>query len=127
MYIPLAEETDAQPHIVQFYDSFEEQKEYDITRYIVMEFVEGGTLHEFIQRSDQLSEATVQHIIRQVLAALEYMHDRVRVSHRDLKPAVPALFVWMLSPERSFMQEGVVSPYQNRRSRACQDRSRHEK
>jgi serine/threonine protein kinase len=53
-----------------------------------MEFVEGGTLHEFIQTSPQMSEPTVRHIIRQILSALEYMHDHRRVSHRDLKPAV---------------------------------------
>ena len=53
-----------------------------------MEFVEGGTLHDCIQTSEQMSEATVQHIIRQILSALEYMHERHQASHRDLKPAV---------------------------------------
>jgi len=53
-----------------------------------MEFVEGGTLHEYIQVSDFLQEDTIRRIIRQILSALEYMHERVRVSHRDLKPAV---------------------------------------
>jgi eukaryotic-like serine/threonine-protein kinase len=77
-----------QPNIVQYRDSFEENKEHEITRYIVMEFAEGGTLHDYIQISDMLSENTVRHIIRQVLSALEYMHVRWRVSHRDLKPAV---------------------------------------
>jgi serine/threonine protein kinase len=53
-----------------------------------MEYVECGTLHDCIQTSDEMSEATVQHIIRQILCALEYMHERHQVSHRDLKPAV---------------------------------------
>ena len=53
-----------------------------------MEFVEGGTLHDFIQTSHQLPESTVQHIVRQIISALEYMHECHRVSHRDLKPAV---------------------------------------
>jgi serine/threonine protein kinase len=53
-----------------------------------MEFVEGGTLHDCIQTSGKMSEPTVQHIIRQILCALEYMHERHQVSHRDLKPAV---------------------------------------
>ena len=53
-----------------------------------MEYVEGGTLHDCIQTSAQMSEATVKHIIRQILLALEYMHERHQASHRDLKPAV---------------------------------------
>ena len=56
-----------------------------------MEFVECGTLHEFIQTSLQPPEATVRHIIRQIILALEYMHERHHVSHRDLKPAVRPL------------------------------------
>ena len=55
-----------------------------------MEYVESGTLHDTIQTSDDMSESTVRHIISQILSALEYMHERVRVSHRDLKPAVPS-------------------------------------
>jgi serine/threonine protein kinase len=57
-----------------------------------MEYVEGGTLHDCIQTSGEISEATVQHIIRQILNALEYMHERHQVSHRDLKPAVSSFF-----------------------------------
>jgi serine/threonine protein kinase len=53
-----------------------------------MEFVEGGTLHDCIQTSGQMSEETARRIIRQILCALEYMHERHQVSHRDLKPAV---------------------------------------
>ena len=56
-----------------------------------MEYVEGGTLHDCIQTSDEMSEDTVRHIIRQILCALEYMHDRHQVSHRDLKPAVHSI------------------------------------
>jgi len=73
---------------VRFHDAFEETNEEYIYRYIVMDFIEGGTLHDWIRIAYPLSEFTVRHIIRQILSALEYMHDRHRVSHRDLKPAV---------------------------------------
>jgi len=86
-----------------------------------MEFVEGGTLHEYIQISDMLSEDTVRHIIRQMLSALEYMHEYVRVSHRDLKPAVH-LFMIILIIEHSFMQSRRATYHQNCRSRSRQDR-----
>jgi serine/threonine protein kinase len=52
-----------------------------------MEYVEGGTLHDCIQVSGEMSESTIRHIIRQILYALEYMHQHHQVSHRDLKPA----------------------------------------
>jgi serine/threonine protein kinase len=71
-----------------------------------MEYVESGTLHDCIQTSDEMSESTIRHIISQILSALEYMHERVRVSHRDLKPAVPTFcrdmvdgrtFFWLIA------------------------------
>ena len=53
-----------------------------------MEFIEGGTLHDYIQTSVRISEQTAQHIIRQVLEALQYMLEYHQISHRDLKPQV---------------------------------------
>jgi len=77
-----------------------------ITRYIVMEFVEGGTLHDAIQISNEISEATIRHIIRQILAALEYMHDHHHVSHRDLKPAVQLTSSTRANSRTSFFVTG---------------------
>ena len=87
-----------------------------------MEFVEGGTLHDRIQTSPEMSEATVQHIIRQVLYALEYMHERHQVSHRDLKPAVRFSFFLLIDIiEHPSLRSRVVSHYQDCRSRTRED------
>ena len=53
--------------------------------YIVMNFLEGETLGERIERSKILDEETTLRIARQVISALSAAHDR-GIIHRDLKP-----------------------------------------
>ncbi|MBU3955203.1 serine/threonine protein kinase, partial [bacterium] len=53
--------------------------------YIVMEFVEGPTLAEFIAKHRWLVVPSALKIIMQVIDALEYMHT-MGVIHQDLKP-----------------------------------------
>jgi len=53
--------------------------------YIVMEFVEGATLAEFIEKHRWLVVPSALKIIMQVVDALEYMHS-MGVIHQDLKP-----------------------------------------
>ncbi|MGQ9910109.1 MAG: protein kinase domain-containing protein [Candidatus Flexifilum sp.] len=53
--------------------------------YIVMRYVEGGTLKDVLDRG-RLPLADVLHILRQVSAALDYAH-RQKVIHRDIKPS----------------------------------------
>jgi len=65
------------PNIVTVFDA----GEYEGKPYIVMQLVEGGTLHE--QRPDNLDE--ILDVVKQVCAALDYAHQR-DVIHRDLKP-----------------------------------------
>lgn len=52
---------------------------------IVMEYVEGISLHEFIRRGNRPSLKVRIGIARQIADALAYMHS-LGVSHRDLKP-----------------------------------------
>lgn len=53
--------------------------------YLVMEYVEGGELLEYIGKQGILDELTVVHLFRQIIAALLYCH-RLHIHHRDLKP-----------------------------------------
>ncbi len=53
--------------------------------YIVMEFVEGPTLAEFIEKHRWLVIPSALKIIMQLIDALEYMHT-MGVIHQDLKP-----------------------------------------
>src|SRR3954453_15399255 len=53
------------------------------THYIAMEFVEGASLKDLIERGLSVPEAV--EIVRQVLAGVKYAHER-GIIHRDLKP-----------------------------------------
>lgn len=53
--------------------------------FIVMEYVEGTNLRQFIEENE-LSQTEASRIVESVLTALEYSH-RAGVVHRDIKPA----------------------------------------
>lgn len=69
------------PNIVRFLDAWEVKDEV----WIVMEFLEGGTLHEAI-KVHQFCERHIAYIAREVLKALDFLHNNKFV-HRDLKSA----------------------------------------
>lgn len=68
------------PHIVTIHDIGEYQSQY----YMVMEYIEGGTLKNRIQNG--LSAAQAVGILRQLASALGHAH-RQGFIHRDVKPA----------------------------------------
>jgi len=51
----------------------------------VMELVTGKELFDKIVEKGQYSEASASHIIRQIVSAVEYLHQN-GIAHRDLKP-----------------------------------------
>src|SRR5258706_2164285 len=69
------------PHILSVFD----YGEADGYPYIVMPFVQGGTLSELIQKRS-LSLADVRRIVTQLGSALSYAHARGMI-HRDIKPS----------------------------------------
>ncbi len=69
------------PNIVSVYDvSFG-----DLIQYIVMEYIEGITLKEFIEREGSLRWKDAVHFAIQILKGLQHAHDR-GIVHRDVKP-----------------------------------------
>jgi len=74
------------PHIVQIFDFGHQEELY----YMVMEFVDGPTLRDELQKLKALDEnlpfSEVQRIIGEVSEALDYAHGR-GIIHRDVKPA----------------------------------------
>ncbi|HEX7349417.1 Stk1 family PASTA domain-containing Ser/Thr kinase [Brachybacterium sp.] len=78
------------PSIVAVYDTGEEQQTTitgaDVTiPYIVMEYVQGSTLREYIDPEHPMSAPQAGEIMAALLSALEYSH-RAGIVHRDIKP-----------------------------------------
>ena len=70
------------PNIVKVYDV----SVNDDLQYIVMEYVDGMTLREYLnQRGGRLTNRETVHFISQILKALEHAHAN-GVVHRDIKP-----------------------------------------
>ncbi|TEY34776.1 hypothetical protein BOTCAL_0617g00030 [Botryotinia calthae] len=68
-------------HIVKFVDWFESRDKY----YIVTQLAIGGELFDRICEQGRFTEKDASQTIRQVLEAVDYLHDN-NVVHRDLKP-----------------------------------------
>ncbi|XP_066103908.1 serine/threonine-protein kinase MARK2-like [Saccopteryx bilineata] len=56
----------------------------DFKLYMVMEYVSGGDLFDYLPRDRPSTEAEARRIFRQLLSALQYCH-RLNIVHRDLK------------------------------------------
>ena len=70
------------PNIVKVYDV----SVNDHLQYIVMEYVDGMTLREYLnERGGKLSSRETVHFISQILKALEHAHAN-GIVHRDIKP-----------------------------------------
>ncbi|MDD6062333.1 MAG: Stk1 family PASTA domain-containing Ser/Thr kinase [Oscillospiraceae bacterium] len=69
------------PNIVKVFDV----SYGDRMQYIVMEFVEGITLKEYMGQQGRLSYKEIIYFMTQILRALQHAHDK-GIVHRDIKP-----------------------------------------
>ncbi len=69
------------PNIVKIYDVGFSDK----IQYIVMEYIDGITLKEYIENEQVLSWKDAVHFVVQILRALQHAHER-GIVHRDIKP-----------------------------------------
>ncbi len=69
-------------NIVKFYDFVE----YNGTFALVLEYIEGITLKEFIQENKNIDLSVKLFIIHEILKGISYLHKK-GVLHRDLKPS----------------------------------------
>ncbi|RKF61087.1 putative protein kinase [Erysiphe neolycopersici] len=69
------------PNIVEYIEHIN----WEAHLYIIMEYVPGGDLGNFISQYGSLQEPNVKVIARQLLSALKYLHQK-GVTHRDIKP-----------------------------------------
>lgn len=71
----------AHPNIVNIYDVGEEDSIY----YIVMEYVDGQTLKQYIQQNSPIRIEEVIEIMQQLTSAISHAHQN-HIIHRDIKP-----------------------------------------
>ncbi|MGN7478646.1 Stk1 family PASTA domain-containing Ser/Thr kinase [Solibacillus silvestris] len=69
------------PNIVSIYDVGEDGDMH----YIVMEYIKGKTLKQYIQEFSPLSAARSIHIMKQLTSAIAHAHEN-GIIHRDIKP-----------------------------------------
>lgn len=69
------------PHIIRLYEVIE--TELDL--FMIMEYVQGGELFDYIVSQTKLSESEARRLFQQLISGIEYCHS-FNVVHRDLKP-----------------------------------------
>lgn len=69
------------PHMVRVFELLQDETSF----YIVTELVRGGELYDHIIKVKRVSEAQAADILRQILLAVNYMHQQ-SIVHRDIKP-----------------------------------------
>ncbi|KAJ3439719.1 non-specific serine/threonine protein kinase [Anaeramoeba flamelloides] len=69
------------PHIVRLYDVIEAEKDI----YLIMEYINGGELFDYIVEREVLSEPEARRFFQQMISGLSYIHSK-GVVHRDIKP-----------------------------------------
>ncbi|OAQ32363.1 Pkinase-domain-containing protein [Linnemannia elongata AG-77] len=69
------------PHVIRLYDVYETEKEL----FLVMEFVAGGELFEYLVNKGRLDESEALRFFQQIIVGLAFCHKR-KICHRDLKP-----------------------------------------
>eukprot|EP00033_Pygsuia_biforma_P002992 GCRY01003293.1.p1 GENE.GCRY01003293.1~~GCRY01003293.1.p1 ORF type:complete len:695 (-),score=200.40 GCRY01003293.1:1070-3154(-) len=69
------------PNIIQLFEILEAEEYY----MLIMEYSSGGELFDYIVARKRLNEKEAQRLFRQLIAALNYCHEK-NVVHRDLKP-----------------------------------------
>ena len=70
------------PNIIRILDIFKENN----TAYYVMDFIEGSSLDDIVNKRGALPEKEAVDYIKQVSSALDYIHQR-SINHLDVKPA----------------------------------------
>ncbi|KAI7826627.1 kinase-like domain-containing protein [Gamsiella multidivaricata] len=69
------------PHVIRLYDVYETDKEL----FLVMEYVSGGELFEYLVNKGRLGELEALQFFQQIIVGLAFCHKR-KICHRDLKP-----------------------------------------
>ncbi|CCJ29386.1 unnamed protein product [Pneumocystis jirovecii] len=69
------------PNVMRLYDVWENKNEL----YLILEYIEGGELFDYLVQKGKLEEREAVGYFRQIIAGVDYCH-RFNICHRDLKP-----------------------------------------
>jgi aurora kinase len=69
------------PKIIKFYGFFEEK----VDMYLVLEYMNGGTLFDHLNKVGFMNIKEAVDVLRDVILAITYLHER-SIAHRDIKP-----------------------------------------
>ncbi|CAD8055379.1 unnamed protein product [Paramecium sonneborni] len=69
------------PNLVQLYEIIETPKQL----FLVMEYVNGGELFDYIVQNQRIKDVEAVRFYSQLLSGIEYLH-KLHIVHRDLKP-----------------------------------------
>ncbi|VVT45282.1 uncharacterized protein SAPINGB_P000698 [Magnusiomyces paraingens] len=69
------------PNVMALYDVWENKGEL----YLVLEYIEGGELFDYLIKKGRLEEREALHYFRQIINGVDYCH-HFNICHRDLKP-----------------------------------------
>lgn len=69
------------PHIIRLYEVIETKEDI----FMIMEYVPGGELFDYIVTHGRLNENDARRFFQQIISGVEYCHSHM-VVHRDLKP-----------------------------------------
>mmetsp|Transcript_38297 Transcript_38297/g.46189 ORF Transcript_38297/g.46189 Transcript_38297/m.46189 type:complete len:487 (+) Transcript_38297:237-1697(+) len=80
----LCEAGDSAPALVSFYGAFYTHETKKIS--IVLEYMDGGSLANVIEKTGPLPEEMIAKVTARVLTGLVFLHNKRHMVHRDIKP-----------------------------------------
>jgi serine/threonine protein kinase len=70
-------------NVIRLYGHYEDEDHINL----LLEYIPGGNLYDLIKKNERLSEQDAIYYMRQVVAAITYLHSQpTPVLHRDIKP-----------------------------------------
>lgn len=69
------------PFVAELFENFDD----DENHYIVMEYAPKGNLLDFVNTNGRTPENQARRFFSQLIQVLEYLHNEVKIAHRDLK------------------------------------------
>ena len=90
------------PNLMQVYDVYEDPAFY----YLILERLEGGDLHQYLNKSRGFYEGDYKRIMYEVLSGLAHLHNNGLI-HRDIKPEN---LMWLRPPKDHYIAPGIARP-----------------